>query len=369
MLMSLKQAKFQVLSNDVLPLSSEFIERLIEAYQAQERDRPSSLSSGGCWTDHGWQRNLAPLDEALAKGDAGRVMALLQLLFQTQCPYGIAMGKEELENIQSSVKAIELYEDQWMRTLLLLGEALGTIPVENPEVETPFRELNVSTILSNIEAALGIKVDFPQYFGAFGCAVNDTVIPRIAFFHILAAALCSRRMMGKSSACMVEVGGGFGGLLHFLSRLTTLNYTAFDVPAALVMQAAFTFIGSPHIAIQLYGEKLDVVAPYQARFLPSWTLLENSTSDPALPRLDLIINQDTLADIDVRESTQMLRKLIDVLDGSLISIGPDISFVSQKSAFQLRDMLTRQGLTFFDRAPFHVRPGYMQEIYRHMPLM
>ncbi len=355
-------ARFKILGQGSLPLDVVFIDRLIDAYQSQKRDAVPVQNMEGHWSDLGWQGNLVPLDHALAQKDSAGLRNILERLFQSQCSYGIAMGKEELNNILSAKSAVELYERQWMESLILLAEALGSIPVENIEASPLARRFHAGDLLQRSEKILGIPITFPQHFGAFGCAVDGNIIPKITFFHILAAWMCSQLLTSKRTNPVVEIGGGFGGLFHFLCRLTNFNYVAFDVPAALAMQAAIVAVSSPQITIQLYGEKLDFLTHNRATFLPSWTLLRDGVDSLSFGGADLIINQDTLAELDTQWATAIMSQLSNRLTGPLISIGPDIS-ISKAGDSSLRRLLLSTKLRLHDRVPFQVRPGYMREIY------
>lgn len=357
-----RRARFELTKNTTLPLDQQFIGRLIDAYRAQRRDAPRLQGDVGPWSDLGWQGNLEPLTCELDRGNALGVSNILEALFQTQCPYGIAMGKQELDEIVSTKSATDLYEEQWSETLRVLAEELGAVPVSNPEIGAPQRLYDAQELARRVEAVLGMRLSFPQFFGVYGCKIKNDIVPRIAFFHLLAAVMCARWLDERQSNSVVEIGGGFGGLCLYLSRLTGVNYIALDVPAALTIQAAFVAAGNSQIEVRLYGEGFNFSSQSCVNFVPSWTLANGGCWLNELRKIDLIINQDSLSDLPSELATVMMRGLVGRLAGLVLSISPDIS-VTGKHGAHLRDVMIGLGLQLWDRAPFQIRPGYMREIF------
>jgi hypothetical protein len=84
-----------------------------------------------------------------------------------------------------------------------------------------------------------------------------------------------------------------------------------------------------------------------------------------MPEIDLIINQDTLLELSPARVRQIVKPLVRRMRGPLVSIGPDYSGSGKnwQRGGGLREELSSYGLTLVDRVPFHVREGYMREIY------
>ena len=355
-------ASFEALQAGTIPISDSLLERTIAAYQAQKSDAPRDLGTSGCWGDHGWNGNLAPLVFALEQGNLVAVRTMFQSLFQTSLSYGIAMGAQELAVVQSTPRHIETYQHQWRQTLISVAEAVGAISVHNPELGPDDRQLSASMVFSALSKKMGVTIDFPQSFGVFGCRPAECILPTISLQHLHAAWYCAQWLQ-RDGRRVVEIGGGFGGLLYYLSKLRRVDYCSYDVPAAIAIQTVFIGESCPNIQLHLYGEaKHNHVGPI-VRLLPSW-LLGLSEARGSEEPVDLIINQDTIADLGQETRAQILKYISTVLKEFFISIGPDSSADSDGLSFS--SALAQAGFRLYDRVPFHSRPGYMREIY-HPP--
>lgn len=355
-------APFEALQAGTISIRDSLLERTIAAFQAQKNDAPRDAGTSGCWSDHGWDGNLRPLVSALEQGNLAAVRTMFQSLFQTSLSYGIAMGAQELAAVQSTPRHTETYEHQWRQTLISVAEAVGAIPVHNPELGPDHRQLPVGTVFSALSSKMGVSVDFPQGFGVFGCRPADCIMPTIALQHLHAAWYCAQWLQ-RDGKRVVEIGGGFGGLFYYLSKLRRVDYCSYDVPAAIAIQTVFIGASCPAIQLQLYGEAKPSEGGAVARLLPSW-VLGQSEARVAQEPVDLIINQDTIADLAQETREQILTYMGTVLQGALISIAPDSSAVSDCLLFPAA--LAEAGFHLFDRVPFHSRNGYMREIY-HPP--
>lgn len=130
------------------------------------------------------------------------------------------------------------------------------------------------------------------------------------------ATIIGRLIRGKEHKTVLELGGGFGGLGHFLMRDNPdLTYIDVDLPENMALSAYYLLSGCPDKKIALFGE-IDLatadLTQYDAVVLPNFALGELKDDT-----VDLAFNSYSLAEMSlnnvanyVKQFSRLSRKFI-----------------------------------------------------------
>lgn len=305
------------------------------------------------------------LIRALEERSLERTHEILRQFHLSDAAHGIAMGKAEAEAMRTNPAQAHHYGLMWVDRLVGLAEASGALPLTNPEDNfdawQKALEVDIEQVAAAIERSMGMPLEFPDVTGVFGCELRGRPLPLIVFTHLL-LALSIRpwvQAVEDPRRHVVEIGGGFGSLAYWTTRLVPCGYTIYDLPFASAAQAYFLWRARPGQPLRLSGEGQSQAG--EIALLPGWALLQ----DP--PRsADVVVNQDALVEIPRRVATAYLSAVRGFLNGPFLS-------VNHESWQRLADTLDRTsvaelvaaagGFVRLSRGPFALRQGYVQEIY------
>lgn len=114
---------------------------------------------------------------------------------------------------------------------------------------------------------------------------NVLVTPQALRFHNHALQI-GRMLSDIRPALMAEIGGGYGGIFYYLSKLATqVRYINFDLPETLVIAAYYILKIFPDKAVLLYDGRKQLtraeLAMYDVCLMPNYTLpyLEDASCD------------------------------------------------------------------------------------------
>jgi hypothetical protein len=145
-----------------------------------------------------------------------------------------------------------------------------------------------------------LRIRPPPRFGEFGWLIDgclasyDTFyyLQRIALFHEggildrLADIARTRRPR------ILEIGGGFGGLAHYLSVLNPgIEYTIVDLPESLAFSSVYLSVLHPNVTIDLVSHGKAPSKDASFRLCPNFLMDETV---PNSTRFDLVINTASL---------------------------------------------------------------------------
>ncbi|MEZ6102351.1 MAG: putative sugar O-methyltransferase [Pirellulaceae bacterium] len=131
----------------------------------------------------------------------------------------------------------------------------------------------------------------------FGNQCGVTVDGHFLSTDAVASDVDSRVIAGLVSDCprpqLAELGGGYGRLVHFLSRhISTFRYLGFDLPECICCASYYLMLAFPEKRFLLYGEAdwdSDVANEYDFVLLPSFELAKLPDQS-----VDLFLNENSL---------------------------------------------------------------------------
>ena len=274
-----------------------FVARVIAAYQFSFAGYEGSES----FWDTSFADLKADVHDALISGDLDRVRHILGDPGGTDLFYGF-------DNLARSLipngRYVPIPGDQngalIYRELLMLCQAIGVLPLRNPEnpAENPATIQDVEAILVELDGALGFDITFPNPFpGEVGIATSRG----IASYRAVQALYQARRvaaLLGKrADARVLEIGAGMGRTAFYVCQLGISDYTIIDLPMTNVAQAAFLGRAMGEDRISLAGEARRA----KARLLPPPAFFEASRQ--IRPDSERRLDDRTVS----RECTQLLQ--------------------------------------------------------------
>jgi hypothetical protein len=219
---------------------------------------------------------------------------------------------------------------------LRLSESQGR-RVRNPESGLSLAPSPVSELLASYE--------FPNPFPG---EVGVTTARGIASFRALQAIYQAHRIisLGGPNGRVLEIGAGLGRTAFYAWSFGIRDYSIVDLPMSGVAQGYFLGRTLGPDAVCLFGENRPGV-----RILPPSAFLE------ATDRYDIVANVDSLTEIGVefvRAYCSAIRKRAGVF----------LSINHETNPFTVREVCGELGMLPSSRAPYWMRSGYVEEIYR-----
>lgn len=314
---------------------SMIIERLIEFYQ---RSNGPDETVTEIWRGI-VEKFHAPLLSALRAGNASEVQTVLNtpslILHGVECPEIYAWDdKRSIESLNR------------------LAQRVGVMPIANPEQPSSGRNWfseDVQAMKAAVEKVIG-SLDVPSGFIYPGVSgVHSTHFSKFGEWFTIT------RFLGRGPDRMLEIGAGVGNLAMIAFRGGVESYTVIDLPTVAMMSAYYvSSVCGPH-NIHLWGE------PENASAFGRW--VPSSHYQDAKGQYDVIVNSNSFPEMEASAQDLYLKFICERLgSGVFYSNNHESDMSGQQRVF---DAVQRNGqLELVYRAPFMVRPGYIEEIYR-----
>jgi hypothetical protein len=223
----------------------------------------------------------------------------------------------------------------------------------------------VDFLIKNIcEKIIGNSELFrPNVGKCFGIKIGSIIWGVKDFDHILAAKSINDLCLGEKNISIMEIGGGYGGLVCWLYMMGFRDITIYDLPEINIIQEYYISKTLPDAKISFYHEYDELkFSSSEIKILPYWCL------DKTPPKYyDIAVNQDSLPEIPVPIAKDYLKKIISTTKKYFYSVNQEARAINCSSGFFLEPVheLSKDmdKLKILFRAPFWCRPGYVQEIY------
>lgn len=341
------------------------LRRICEAYILSKKNQPQS----GPYAVHGmWesilQSKYQEMIQATEKKDIDRLASILNNAFR-KGTYGLSMSGD-LPSPEKSL-TVESYLNNYVDNLLRLA-----LFVNLPEIAKDMdNELYVfeakypiRTIWESICNRIAIDPSYPTDGNPFGMLYTSQygtcAIPKTAFRHLHTAIRAIELIDAdaKDSATIVEIGGGFGGVLYYLHKLSRRNtlLKSIDIPETNIISSYFLSKALPDVPIRFYGENPLPGSENTIQVMPNWTLKEIAPCS-----VSLVINSDSLPEMPAETMSEYLRN-ISTIAQYFFSINQDCGREHQNRLSQVN---TEQlGLKCISYAVAWMRHGYFERVYR-----
>ena len=329
---------------------------LVEAPKAAPLAELASAICSGWSAGAHRDADTASFADTLDRGDASLVAAELAALGRSPIARGMLGGDRQHQRAQSHQFADRLARWTYDK-LLSLAEAVGALPLENPE-NGPWGaspRIEPAELFGSVSRALDADLSPPAHIGGYlGITVGEGIVLHLRMLDAIHAAWRLRQLAESlalgSDARIAEIGAGSGLTAFYAARLGLRNYHLCDRPAMSAVQA-YVLKGAG-LDISLPGEPSKSMAILDIR---DFGAMEAGS-------IDLLFNMDSLPAIGRGEAIAHLAEARRLGIGHLLSINQEARLPDQNPVADL--VALAGGYRLFSRHRHWMRAGYVEELYR-----
>lgn len=293
---------------------------------------------------------------ALDRGDAAAVAAELAALGRSPIGFGLLGGDRQHKRAQSRQFAERLAIATHDR-LVSLAEAIGVLPIENPENGDWGRNplIEPAELFRIVSEALGADLTPPRHVGGhLGIDVGGGAVIHMRMLDAIYAAWRLRQFADSlglgADARIAEIGAGAGLTAFYALRLGMKNYRLYDRPAMGAVQA--------HV---LMGEGFDPSLPGGAEDRVA-VLHDLMFMRAEAGSIDILFNADSLPQLGLASALGHLADARRLGIGHLLSINHEVRLPDQRPVVDLVRLVG--GYILASRHRHWLRAGYVEEYYR-----
>jgi hypothetical protein len=213
-------------------------------------------------------------------------------------------------------------------------------------------------VVKAIEHDLGVSIEPPE--GAMYVVGIDTGRGVYHYRHLNAIYTAARvASLTEPGDAVAEYGAGLGVAALYAKRLGLVDYTLYDLPLVNVFAGNFLMNALGPGAVSLHGE---TPTEETIKVLPYWRCADAPTE-----RFNLSLNQDSFPEIDEMMVREYLRQIQRTTRRWFLSINHEAGSPMDETRTQhvlpniVRDF---PGFHRVSRAPYWIREGYVEELYR-----
>jgi hypothetical protein len=355
-----------VLVGDKTPTSEDIAiaGRLLRAFRAATAsgDAEHNSEHHDVWTVIAAQQGH--FASILRRGDDEELARYLCNVSRHDAAVGITQGHEEYKRIAADRSYRGFLVLMAKDKLVSLAEAVGFLPVENPEQGSFGANLHVNSdeLVAGISRKLGIDISPPDIDGGLlKLKTNRGLFGERDLNAIFTALLLRRVLNGARDLQICEIGGGSGRVAYWSRRLGLTSYTIIDLPHVNVVQGYYLLKALPADRVLLYGED----AKADTHELTIWP--NHAVHELHGPEYDLVLNQDSMPEMSrpiVDDYLGWIRArcrgvFLSINHESKAAYGDGVRQVSVPEA-----VAEIGGFELQDRYPYWLRRGYVVERYR-----
>jgi hypothetical protein len=339
--------------------------RLLDAFRAATRSgsEASNPARVDVWTIIA--SHQARFASILGRGDPEELAGYLCNVSRHDASEGITQGHREYDRIVRDGAYRDFLALMAKDKLVSLAEAVGSLPVENPE-QGPFGvslHTDPDELVATISQRLGVSIAPPDIDGGLlKLETGQGLFGERDANAIFTAHLLRRVLAGHEAPRICEIGGGSGRAAYWSQRLGLASYTIIDLPHVNVVQGYYLLKSLAGKRVVLYGEQTPEDEPAALVIWPNHAIAEIASPD-----YDLVLNQDSMPEMNPDIVDDYLRWIRLACRGLFMSInhesrpayGTGLRHVSVPEAVEAIGGFERQ-----DRFPYWLRRGYVVELYR-----
>ncbi len=255
-----------------------------------------------------------------------------------------------LRNANAQTDWHALYGVWLMDSLFSVGEAMGVLRADYPEISTDMPRqypegLSADEIIDLIDKKLDLILQFPSPFpGELGLSTRRGVVSFRAIQALYQAWRIWTIADGEKDFNVLEIGAGLGRTAYFAKILGLNNYTIIDIPMTNIAQANFLIRALNSNDIAVFGELKKSINIY-----PSFSLKSIDQ------KFDLIVNVDSFTEMSIdsmNEYYQFSRK----------TFTPILSINHEYNENTFFSISHEDPMAKTIRYPYWPRRGYVEEI-------
>jgi hypothetical protein len=339
-------------------------ERLLRAFRAatEGSEAGSSSQTPDLWTIITAEQGQ--FASVLRRGDGAELAGYLCNVCRHDATIGIVQGNDEYARIVSDRSYRDSIALMAKDKLVSLAEAVGSLPVENPE-QGPFGmnlHVDADDLVAGISQRIGIDITPPDVDGGlFKLSTSGGLFGERDANAIFTALLLRRLSYGSGTPRICEIGAGSGRVAYWSRRLGSSSHTIIDLPHVNVVQGYYLLKSVPAERVRLYGEDSSAVAP-ELTIWPNHAIGELRDAE-----YEIVLNQDSMPEMSRSTVDDYLRWIgrtcrhlfVSINQESRPTYGDDLQQVSVPEA-----AAAVGGFELLDRYPYWLRRGFVVELYR-----
>ncbi|MDA8326257.1 MAG: putative sugar O-methyltransferase [Nitrospiraceae bacterium] len=270
----------------------------------------------------------------------------------------------DLANPKSLDSYINKYADDMLRLALFLN-----IPFVIKDMDNEFyiadRKITAHELWELISERINLDPVYPNVGNPFGMFYKsgkfESVIPSVAFRHIHMALMACSITKNIEPASIMEIGGGFGGVLFYIAKLLkkSIALQSIDIPEINVISAYFLSKALPDVKIILYGENTNT-GGNAISIQPNWVLKEIPPDS-----VSLVINTDSFPEMPEMTMLEYLGRIAEI-SRYFYSVNQDCGRGGQNRLSQTDT--EKLGLECINYNIAWMRRGYFERLYRRKPV-
>ncbi len=267
--------------------------------------------------------------------------------------YNLFYGFENLCRDLVSRKRLEdlLEPEMAMDSLISLCEAVGVINIANPESLRIKKAITAEEAIVLLEKEFGFTLFFPNPFeGEYGLQTKKGIVSYRAVQAVYQAWKIAQIVVDIDDPKVLEIGGGLGRTAFYCRLFGISDYTIVDIPMSSLSQGNFLGRVLSQNDVWLSGEETE---SHNMRIKLEQTK-DFFSSDT---QYDLIVNVDSLTELDVTIAKKYLNKIKE--KGKLF-----LSVNHEHNSFTVNSISKEtQGLKKLYRQLYWLRRGYVEELF------
>jgi hypothetical protein len=327
---------------------SLLIERLKKSYLISDANFDGNKVS--VWSDI-FQQLHGDIHSAFINGDQDKMADILR----NPGKYNLFYGFENLSRDLLNRKWLDYTMEPKlaMDALVTLCEAVGVLKISNPETLKIVRTIDPERAIQLLDGAFGFNLSFPNPFeGESGIQTKLGIINYRAVQAIYQAWRISEIVKDIPGASVLEIGGGLGRTAYYCWCFGIHDYTIVDIPISSLAQGDFLGRALSEKDLLLIGESTD-----QENYKSKIKLIHPKAFAESTRKYDLIVNVDSLTELDVSIAKDYLHK-ISQKSKLFLSIN------HENNRFTVNAICKETGvLKPLYRVPYWVRKGYAEELF------
>lgn len=351
-------------ANEALPGDTAVTERVIAAYEAAARDPGTERGAKDLWS--GILGRHKPMVTMIKKRDIGPLTQYLRDMFQNPITHGTDQGADIHQALATAKESRDHVSLDQYDKLVALAEALGAIPLENPEQGAWGKScyLTPDELLDAIEGQLGFDISPPPVnHGLFGLTTKRGLYSVRDFNALYVAHRIRELLPNQPDAAICEIGAGVGRVAYYCHRMGLKNYTIIDLSTVNVAQGWLLNCSLPDAEVRLCGETSIDTKEASIKVLPTWAFAQMPDRS-----FDLVVNQDSIPEIDRDVSLGYLHQIKSKSKGMFLSINQEAAVkigIGRAFRHSITQELIDEVGGFRRNYRFHywLRRGYVEELF------
>lgn len=338
----LKKFKNEV-SKNKSKITKAYLYRLQKEYLQRERKHHYNKNSADIW-DPIFNNFQKDLQLTLKNKNEKKILNILNDPGKTNLFLGFEtnVSSKIWANIEENLFAVD--------RLISFAEFLGIVNIYNPERDKiSVSKMNIDNLIIQIEKKIGIKMIFKNPFpGERGIKTSRGILNEKEIQAMYAAYKIS--LIIKKDESVLEIGGGLGRTAYYCDLFGIKDYSIVDIPITFLAQGNYLGRVLSPKKIKFENELSKKYVKKSIKLISPEYFLRNDK------RYDLILNCDSLTEINIDLAKKYMRKISNAK--YFLSIN------HEKNAFKISTITKKIKFIRYLRNLYWLRKGYVEEFIK-----